>query len=125
MRNEARIKMGYYPTPLTVVERVRTFLNYPQGNVNVFDPCCGEGLALQNLVEGTNATTYGIELDEYRAEQAKRLLDHVLKGSYEDARVTNSAFSCLFLNPPYDWESGVCRSKRAARGRRRHSSGER
>jgi tRNA1(Val) A37 N6-methylase TrmN6 len=98
--------MGYYPTPPSVVQRVRSFLRFPEENVNVLDPCCGDGLALKNLVEGANATTYGIELDRYRAGQAKRILDHVLKGSYEDARISNDAFSCLFLNPPYDWASG-------------------
>jgi hypothetical protein len=104
MRLEAKIKMGYYPTPLSVVERVRSFLRFPDDNVNLFDPCCGEGLALKNLKGDAKAITYGIELDEYRAEQAKSNLDHVIKGSYEDARVSNNAFSCLFLNPPYDWD---------------------
>jgi predicted RNA methylase len=104
MRLEAKIKMGYYPTPLSVVERVRSFLEFPEDNVNLFDPCCGEGLTLKNLKGDANASMYGIELDEYRAEEAKHNLDHVIKGSYEDARVSNNAFSCLFLNPPYDWD---------------------
>lgn len=105
MRLEAKIKMGYYPTPIPVVDRIRTFLSYPQENVNFLDPCCGEGLALKNLAYGVNAKTYGIELDEYRAEQAKENLDHVLKCGYEDARINNNAFSCLLLNPPYDWDA--------------------
>jgi hypothetical protein len=105
MRLEAKIKMGYYPTPLSVVERIRSFLKFPEDNVNLFDPCCGEGLALKKLKGDAKATTYGIELDEYRAEKAKSNLDHVIKGSYEDARISNNAFSCLFLNPPYDWNA--------------------
>jgi hypothetical protein len=105
MRLEARIKMGYYPTPLSVIDRARYFLLFPEDNVNFLDPCCGEGLALKNLVKGHEAGTYGIELDGYRAEEAKANLDHVLKGSYEDARISNAAFSCLFLNPPYDWDT--------------------
>jgi hypothetical protein len=105
MRLEAEIKMGYYPTPLSVVERIRSFLKFPEDNVNLFDPCCGEGLALKELRGDAKATTYGIELDQYRAEEAKGNLDHVIKGSYEDARVSNNAFSCLFLNPPYDWDA--------------------
>jgi hypothetical protein len=48
-----------------VVERVRSFLKFPEDNVNLFDPCCGEGLALKNLKGDAKATTYGIELDEY------------------------------------------------------------
>ena len=104
MRLEGRVKMGYYATPLSVVDRIRTYLHFPDENVNILDPCCGEGLALKTLAYSSNATTYGIELDAHRADQAKENLDHVLKGSYEDARISNSAFSCLFLNPPYDWE---------------------
>jgi len=106
MRTEARIKMGYYPTPLPVVDNIRSFLRYPDENVNILDPCCGEGLALRKLAEGTGAATYGIEPDGYRAGQARETLDHVLPCGYEDAVISNSAFSCLFLNPPYDWDSG-------------------
>ena len=68
MRLEAKIKMGYYPTPLSVVERVRSSLGFPEENVNLFDSCCGEGLALKNLKGDAKATTYGIELAGYAAE---------------------------------------------------------
>jgi len=105
MRPGADVKMGYYPTPISVVERIRSFLNFPDDNVNLLDPCCGEGLALKKLQENSNATTYGIELDQYRAEKAKDNLDHIIKGSYEDARISHNAFSCLYLNPPYDWDA--------------------
>lgn len=96
--------MGYYPTPLSVVERVNTFLKFPDGKMTVLDPCCGEGLAVKKLVEGINAETYGIELDKLRAGEAKENLDHVLACGYEDSRITNNAFSILWLNPPYDFE---------------------
>jgi len=108
MRPQARVKMGYYPTPLQVVERIRSFLSFPDENANVLDPCCGEGAALKSLAAGVNAETYGIELDRYRAGEAKKSLDNLLQCGYEDARISNNAFSCLFLNPPYDWqESGT------------------
>src|SRR5574341_1493283 len=103
MRLEAEIKMGYYPTPLSVVERIRTFIRFPDDNVNLLDPCCGDGSGLKNLKGDAKATTYGIELDQNRANKAKKNLDHVLKGSYEEARISHNAFSCLYLNPPYDW----------------------
>lgn len=98
------MKMGYYPTPLSVAERIKTFLSFPAENVNFLDPCCGEGAALKNVMEGANATTYGIELDDYRAKQAKDTLGHVLQCGYEDVRISNNAYGCLFLNPPYDWQ---------------------
>src|SRR5574341_926986 len=81
MRLEAEIKMGYYPTPLSVVERIRTFIRFPDDNVNLLDPCCGDGSGLKNLKGDAKATTYGIELDQNRANKAKKNLDHVLKGS--------------------------------------------
>lgn len=105
MRPGADVKMGYYPTPVSVVERIRSFLSFPDDNVNLLDPCCGEGLALKRLKGDAKAATYGIELDERRAEKAKKNLDHVLRGSYEDARISHNAFSCLYLNPPYDWDA--------------------
>jgi hypothetical protein len=104
MRLEARVKMGYYPTPTPVVDRIRTFLSYPAGGASLLDPCCGEGAALRRLAEGTGAATYGIEPDDYRAGQAGGALDHVLHCGYEDLRASRDAFSCLFLNPPYDWQ---------------------
>ncbi|MBN2224077.1 MAG: class I SAM-dependent methyltransferase [Deltaproteobacteria bacterium] len=105
MRLEGQIKMGYYPTPLRVVERVRSFLKLPEKKVTILDPCCGEGLAVKKLVEGINAETYGIELDKKRAEEAISNLDHVLACGYEEARITNNTFSILWLNPPYDFET--------------------
>jgi SAM-dependent methyltransferase len=104
MRLMARIKMAYYPTPVSVVERIKTFIRFTDG-CTILDPCCGEGNALAKLAEGTNAKTFGIEIDGHRAEGAKTKLHFVLKCGYEQTRISNSCFSCLFLNPPYDWET--------------------
>jgi SAM-dependent methyltransferase len=104
MRLEAKIKMGYYPTPVSVVERIKTFISFTDG-CTILDPCCGEGNALEKLTENSSAKTYGIEIDGHRAEEAKTKLDCVLKCGYEQTRISNSCFSCLFLNPPYDWET--------------------
>ena len=71
MRLEARVKMGYYPTPISVVERIRTFIGIAE-KASILDPCCGEGSALAKLTEGTGAKTYGIEIDGHRAEEAKK-----------------------------------------------------
>jgi SAM-dependent methyltransferase len=106
MRLAGRIKMGYYPTPLSVVDRIKSFIRVPENqSINAFDPCCGEGLALKHLAEIWNCQTYGIELDEHRAEQAKANLDKVLKCSFSQTRITTGCFSVLFLNPPYDEET--------------------
>ena len=104
MRLEARVKMGYYPTPPSVVQRIKTFLEFPE-DATILDPCCGEGNALKQLTEGMEVKTYGVEIDGHRAEEAKTRLTRVLKCGYEQTRISNGVFSCLFLNPPYDWET--------------------
>ena len=104
-RLASRVKMLYYPTPLTVVERIKTFIEFPEQEFTIFDSCAGEGLALGKLCEGTKAVTYGVELDEHRAQEAKKRLTHVLHCGIEEAKVSNNIFSCLFLNPPYDFET--------------------
>lgn len=104
-RLESRIKMLYYPTPLTTVERIKTFIDFPDYKFTILDPCAGEGLALQKLCERTKTTTYGIELDEHRAKEAKKRLKNVLHCGIEETKISNNIFSCLFLNPPYDFET--------------------
>jgi hypothetical protein len=47
------------------------------------------------------AESYGIELHEGRAAEARARLDHVLATSAFTVRLAHGAFSCLFLNPPY------------------------
>ena len=64
-------KMEYYATPVSVLERVNLTVKFPEGKVMVMDPWCGEGLAVNKLVEGVNVKTYGIELDKRRAEVIK------------------------------------------------------
>ncbi|NNG66432.1 DUF6094 domain-containing protein [Caldanaerobacter subterraneus] len=112
MRFEGQYKMGYYPTPLSVVERIKSFINFPDTSFSMLDPCCGCGTALQKLAEGTKALTYGIELDEERYKQAKEKLYRVAKGGYEIATISNEAFSVLFLNPPYDFDTSGQRKEK-------------
>ena len=44
------VKMGYYPTDLAHVKMMRNALRFPESKVNIFDPCCGCGLALKLLL---------------------------------------------------------------------------
>ena len=106
MRLKGQRKMGYYPTPPSVVERLRPFLEFSKEAVTCLDPCCGTGLALASLVREREAGTFGVELDAGRAKEARDILDRVLHSSFEEARVSPGVFSLLFLNPPYDWEEG-------------------
>ncbi len=96
-----RVRMGYYPTDLEHVQMIRKAVIFPESAVNILDPCCGEGLALETLADGEKAVTYGVELDEIRAEEAQNHLKRIGFGSFFHSRISSGAFQCVFLNPPY------------------------
>jgi len=102
MRIHGRIKMGHYPTPPKVVELTRRYLSFPGEQFACLDPCCGEGAALAGLVTGTDAVSYGVELDHQRAEESKSRLHNVLRCGIEETRIQHRSCSLLLLNPPYD-----------------------
>ncbi len=104
MRLAAQAKMGYYPTPPSVGSLVTDILiRNGKGNIRLLDPCAGEGTALKQIGEMLSAETYGIELDTERGSIAKQILTQCLITDYTATRISNQAFSVLYLNPPYDW----------------------
>ena len=104
MRLAAQAKMGYYPTPASVVSRISDILvREGTGTIRLLDPCAGEGHALKHIGESLNGETYGIELDKERGRRARENLTQCLITDYETTRISNQAFSLLYLNPPYDW----------------------
>ncbi|MCL6443705.1 MAG: hypothetical protein K6T83_09670 [Alicyclobacillus sp.] len=109
MRYEGQAKMGYYATPLTMTTKIRKRL-VCEGAARLFDPCCGEGDALAEIAHvapGSGSVCYGIELDGRRAQEARNKLHHVVHCGYERARVEPASMQLLFLNPPYDAQSGL------------------
>jgi SAM-dependent methyltransferase len=96
-----RVKMGHFPTDLNHVKLIKEAVVFPAAKVNLFDPCCGCGTALQLFADGENAVTYGIEIDESRAQKAMEILDRVGYGTFFHSRINNRVFHAVFLNPPY------------------------
>lgn len=97
-----RVKMGYYPTDPENISLILRGIQFPEGiTTNLLDPCCGCGKALRQIAQGNNCYTYGVELDESRAEEAQTRLHHVGFGSFFYSRISGEAFHLLFLNPPY------------------------
>jgi len=95
------VKMGYYPTDLSHVKMIKQALKFPENTVNILDPCCGCGLALETLTMEENASTYGVELDTSRREEAQTRLGRVGFGSFFYSRISWECFHAIFLNPPY------------------------
>lgn len=104
-RLASKAKSGFYPTPDSVTEIIKRILRVPKG-ARFLDPCCGYGKTLSLLAEGfENVSTYGIELDHERLNEARTRLDRVLWGdSLVEVKLTQNAFGLLYLNPPYDYE---------------------
>ena len=98
----ASVKMGYYPTDLEHIKLLANGIAFPEDtSVNLFDPCCGCGLALRTLAGENNCHTYGVEIDRHRAEESLSRLERVGFGSYFRSRISNEAFHLMLLNPPY------------------------
>lgn len=108
-RIASQAKMGYYATPPDIVNHIKNALSVGEGDYRLLDTCCGEGGALHLLANGLGpgVETYGVELDETRVKTSQNKLDRVVWGdALNELRVTIKAFSLLWLNPPYDWNSG-------------------
>jgi SAM-dependent methyltransferase len=110
-RLESTATAQFYPTPPSVVERAAALVRPAQPSqrraVRVLDPCCGTGDALRQFTDAIGeAETYGIEIEQHRAADARKALDYVIAGSAFAVRVAAEAFSGLWLNPPYDQNDG-------------------
>ena len=84
MRTQARLKLGYYPLAPAEARRIRRCLQFSSEQTSVLDPCAGTGNALSILTEGANAARHAVELDSYRAEESRKVLDLVIQGSAFD-----------------------------------------
>src|SRR5690554_4611233 len=113
-RIASQSQAGYYPTPPEEMELIckKLVTEKPNELYNLLDPCCGKGNALIQIAEhlesqDAQTETYGCELEQSRSDEAKKILNKVVTGGYEDLRATNKVFSLLWLNPPYDWHNGI------------------
>jgi len=103
--------LGFFPLPVPEAARLKTCLAFPS-EFSALDPCVGDGVAFTHLLLGVTAHRYGIEIDANRAEQARALGIETLQANTMDVRCQQEAVSLLYLNPPYDWESGESNNQR-------------
>lgn len=115
MRTLAKLKLGYYPLALPEAKRIRSFLHFDSEVASVLDPCAGAGAALRALTDGAAVRRYGVELDAYRSEEARKTVDEVVQGSAFDTHAAVESFSLVYLNPPYDFEIGEGKNQRMER----------
>jgi hypothetical protein len=111
VRPHGQTKLGFFPLPVAEAKRLRNCLAFAE-RFSALDPCVGDGVAFVHLLHDVAAHRYGIEVDAYRAEQAKGLGIETLQASAMDVRCQADAVSLLYLNPPYDWEAGESNNQR-------------
>ena len=102
-RFNAKLRCNYYPLPAREAKRFRNLLRFPGQPFSALDPCVGKGLAFAAILKDAGARRYGIELDTYRAEQAAPSLTRIIQGNCLETHCAVESFSCIYLNPPYDW----------------------
>jgi hypothetical protein len=111
MRAHGKTKLGFFPLPVAETERLKNCLAFAS-EFSALDPCVGDGVAFTHLLHGVTARRYGIEIDANRAEEARALGIESVQANTMDVRCPPEAVSLLYLNPPYDWESGESNNQR-------------
>jgi predicted RNA methylase len=114
-QTQGKLKLGYYPLSPAEARRIRKFLHFDSELASVLDPCAGTGAALSAITDGARARRYGVELDAFRSEAARKALDEVIQGSAFDTHAPVESFSLVYLNPPYDFEIGEGKNQRMER----------
>jgi len=112
MRWSGRIRMGYFPLPISEAQRIRKFLLFPDRPSSALDPCVGDGSAFEAITNGAEVLRYGIELDVFRTEQARQRIPNIIQGNTLEVQCPVECIGLLYLNPPYDWTLGPADSRR-------------
>jgi len=111
MRPHGKTKLGFFPLPPSEAECLKNCL-VSVAEFSALDPCVGDGVAFKHLLDETHARGYGIEVDACRAEQARTLGIDTLHANTMDVRCPAEALSLVYLNPPYDFETGQTDNQR-------------
>ena len=101
MRLQGKIKLGFYPLPVAEARRFASFLKFPP-RFSALDACVGDDVAFCALLGDANARRYWIEIDAYRAEQARALGIETVQASTMEVRCSAESLSLIYLNPPCD-----------------------
>jgi tRNA1(Val) A37 N6-methylase TrmN6 len=112
LRFTGKSRLGFYPLPLSEAQRIRRFLQFPDASSSAIDPCVGDGVAFEAITSDADVIRYGIELDAYRAEQARQRIPNIVQGNTLEVQCPVECFGLLYLNPPYDWALGPTDSRR-------------
>lgn len=107
LANQANL--GYVPLPEAAAAMIATYIKLPDQapqQVRVFDPCVGEGRALEIICDGLcipKAQRYGCELHDARAVAARERIGHVVAcDALKALQGSPEGFLIGYANPPFD-----------------------
>lgn len=106
-RLASEAKMQYYPAPGEAIDGILRHLQVQEESpVNILDPCCGEGAAVNRLASGLPGShrLHGIELHDGRADRARALIPTATvlgPCSFFGTRISLRSFGLVYLNPPF------------------------
>jgi hypothetical protein len=112
LRFQGKSRLGFYPLPLSEAKRIRRFLQFPSNPSSAIDPCVGDGVAFEAITSAAEVLCYGIELDAYRADQARQRIPNIVQGNTLEVQCPVECFGLSYLNPPYDYTLGPGDSRR-------------
>ncbi len=113
LRFQGKVKLGFFPLPLSEAQRIRRFLLFPDAPPSsAIDPCIGDGVAFEAITSDAQTLCYGIELDAYRADQCRQRIPNIIQGNALEVQCQVECFGLLYLNPPFDWTLGPAESRR-------------
>jgi len=98
LRFEGKSRLGFHPLPLFEAQRIRRFLWFPDAPSSAIDPCVGDGVAFEAITSDADVLRYGIELDAYRAEQARQRIPNIVRGNTLEVQCPVECFGLLCLN---------------------------
>lgn len=96
---------GYYRTDDETVKRCAYLLDTSSSHFSTLDPCCGEGMALADVVrqfeQPDTILAHGIEINRDRYLAASDRINQVVHSDLNEVSLPSRAYGLLWLNPPY------------------------
>lgn len=120
-RQASKAQLDYYRTQDPEVLALADLVDLPpqpMATIRILDPCVGEAKALRMFADQLmlrhntrhpELALYGVEVHQRRARLAAKEIGEkrVLQTSYLKAYITPGSIQLLFLNPPYDEDTGA------------------
>lgn len=122
-RLESRTIMGFLEIEKKHHTAILSLVTPVTPTYKLLDPFAGEGTFLEAAASAWQMTPYANELDGERAAKCIERFGpkQAVRSDALRLRASNSAFSCLWVNPPYDVDKTASGNKRVEFAMLRHS----